>query len=438
MSRRSRAKHTLPDLLYAPPSGPREVSGAVFVPAQLATLAGFAKITNPRDATKIAVVANVAPTTGQVAYENSAVSTTGYTQYHLWNPANAWAWRMQGGEAYVSSDFGGNEKLICTRMGLAPDGNNLFGSGFVSFVTDDPEPLIRTVGGSANFQLRVDGVRLSANVVSSSAGGFQWTKLNLSQLPGGIKLREVQIELRTNIETVAAIAVRPAYTVTAPARGPRLMILTDSLGSSGPDLITLDGMGRTLADLLGVSDTWVYASGGSGYISHSAAIWNGAELVAEAHRVSGGFDAYIVALGINDSQTGSLRNGQVVTIGRAAALTYSAIRSVSPLAPLTVFGPWAGSGPGSGGLSSNQIAKIALEPSILSAVPTDGRSVAIKTMSGLKPWIYGTGNANAPAGDGNADYLFSSADLTHWRRLGHAVMARRMAGEVVSSWLQAK
>lgn len=201
------------------------------------------------------------------------------------------------------------------------------------FVTDADvfEMRFKYINSASSYKLCVDGRPLTAYPVSvggTTAGSGHMLKVAFS----GSAVRRIRIDLY-NVP-FGGIYIGPSYSLWRPVTaGGRLMVLGDSI-TDGSSQNAGQGVGTWLyraARMLGVTDAWDQARGGTGYITPGAYATFGDRLSADAVAYSP--DVLIIKGGYNDA------SGSQTAIASAAASLFSAAKSALPNTQIIVAGP---------------------------------------------------------------------------------------------------
>jgi hypothetical protein len=271
--------------------------------------------------------------------------------------------------------------------------------GSMSFVTDAPQLTIEAVGQHA-AQIIVDG----RNVIVGGnpelvINGNAYLTLDFTSA-GGRKSRTITW-LNWGGLRFSGVAVDPASTVSAPlpAFKIRACLFGDSIavGGNGFPLIAEDFWSQRVGEMLGWSDVWNLAQGGTGYVNPGpSGSSTFVELASEA--TSNGCNLVLFWGGLNDAYYADSQ------IQSAALKTFQSIRAGLPNAPIVVFGLY----PASSGPSATVIG---VENAIHAAVTQfdDPLTYFVPVSTDpAGPWVYGTGTVVNPAGNGNADICVSN------------------------------
>ncbi len=272
-------------------------------------------------------------------------------------------------------------------------------SGSMSFVTDAPQLTIEAVG-QHSIQIIVDG----RNVIVGGnpelvVNGNAYLTLDFTTA-GGRKSRTITW-LNWGGLRLSGVAVDPASTVSAPVPTfkIRACVFGDSIasGGNGFPIIAEDFWAQRVGEMLGWSDVWNLAEGGTGYVNPGpGGSSTFVKLASEA--TSNACNLVLFWGGLNDS------NDADPQIQSAALTTFKTIRAGLPNAPIVVFGLY----PASSGPSATVIG---VENAIHSAVTQfdDPQTYFVPVSTDpAGPWVYGTGTVANPAGNGNADICVSN------------------------------
>lgn len=281
------------------------------------------------------------------------------------------------------------------------------------------------VGGG--FRLKVDGKLASQGVLGNGGNGtlayipVTWDDGSAAQR----KDRHYELEF-ASVGAFAGIRTSNLYRPQpwAQADGLRVLLHGDSILAAVRDPALIDSyplgaQGALIGDLLGQSDTWTSAVGGSGWMTpviHDRSWFNervDIDVVASAP------DVIIEAGGGNDAAVNPAQ-------GTIQPLIESWLGTVLAAKPETIVfmtGPLIGSNAGA--------AHLAIQAAKAAAAVRFPRNVAfIDTLA--DPWVAGTGRLGAPTGDGNRDWM-TGDDGAHLTCEGHVHFAARMARAVAKA-----
>jgi lysophospholipase L1-like esterase len=201
------------------------------------------------------------------------------------------------------------------------------------------------------------------------------------------------------------------------------MVLGDSI-PGGSSMNTGGGAGtwfpRT-ARLLGYSDAWNEALGGTGYITAGTTATLGTRAPIDV--IPNTPDTLIISAGYNDN------GGSQPSISSAAASLYSTIKAGLPNARIYVIGCWSPSGsPSASIINTDTTLRTAAAAASLPFISpiTGGIYDSTGTLVATHgAWITGTGRVGATTGTGNAD-TYIGTDAVHPTDAGHAYLAQRV------------
>ncbi|MER6485736.1 SGNH/GDSL hydrolase family protein [Streptomyces virginiae] len=283
----------------------------------------------------------------------------------------------------------------------------------LEFVTDAPEFELRFkyISSASMYRLTIDGrpVTLAPQSVGgTTAGSGHMMKVTL----GSSTYRRIRFDLYS--VPFGGIYIGSDYRLYRPVttRG-RLMVLGDSI-TDGSAQNAGGGTGTWLyraARMLGVTDVWDQARGGTGYITAGSYAVFGDRLAADVTAYSP--DVLIIKGGYNDN------GGSQPTISTAAAALYSAAKSALPSTQIIVVGPIAPTAsPASGIVNTDNTLKAAAQAAglpFISLVTGETRNEAGTVISSQTAYIT---TANV------ATYI--GADGVHPTDAGHEALARWM------------
>lgn len=273
-----------------------------------------------------------------------------------------------------------------------------------------------------DFRIYVDDMPLTSSwdYLSSTLYSSNCAKVQFATS----RVRKVRFLSSGNISFTGVLVPGTAAIWAAPPRF-RVGITGDSYAQGGFDAgadgwVSGGGLGNQLAALtgwevlnLGQSNTG-YVNDAGGSIGKSA-YGSPSRLAALAALPT--LDLFIVFGSGNDS------GSPTGTVTTAANAFWNAVNDAHPDTPIVVAGVESGALEGfdpsvMDALNAALIAAAQANPNVAGAI--DMR---------IDPWVTGTGDAGAPAGDGNAD-LFISADGRHPTRAGFENLALRLADEL--------
>lgn len=172
-----------------------------------------------------------------------------------------------------------------------------------------------------------------------------------------------------------------------------------------------------MCDLLGISDLWNDAIGGTGYTVGGTGL-TFVDRLPDLTNVAAEPDVIIFAGGHNDVGGGAYP----ASVQAAVATCIQSARTAYPNTPIIVFGVFAGT-------LNAQALCTTIEQAIEAAVTqvADGNTYFLPCHTDpLGPWFTGTGYQGATTGTGNCDALIS-ADGVHPNVYGHEYLARKCA-----------
>ncbi|MET9959322.1 SGNH/GDSL hydrolase family protein [Streptomyces sp. NPDC006326] len=287
------------------------------------------------------------------------------------------------------------------------------GSWAFEFVTDASvfEMRFKYISSASVYKLSIDGKPLTATPVSiggTTTGSGHMLKVDF----GSSAVRRVRFDLYT--VPFGGIYIGPSASLWRPvtARG-RLMVLGDSI-TDGSTQNAGGGTGTWLykaARMLGVTDVWDQARGGTGYITAGSYAIFGDRLAADVTAYSP--DVLIIKGGYNDN------TGSQSAISTAAASLYSAAKTALPNTQIIVTGPIAPTATPATSITTTdttlRTAATAAGLPYISLVTGDTRNGGGTVVSSQSPYIT---SANASTAIG--------VDGVHPTDAGHAELARWM------------
>lgn len=289
----------------------------------------------------------------------------------------------------------------------------------VEFWTDTEEFEVgfKHISAATMYRLSIDGRKVTD--LMQSAGGITPGSAHMLNINlGSATPRRIRIDFTTM--PFRGVYLPPTATMWQPvARGGRLAVLGDSL-TDGSSQNTGFGQGTWLARtarLIGTTDPWDQARGGTGYITAGSFATFGDRVADDI--VAYAPDRVIVWGGFNDS------SGDQAAIGTAADAVYAAITTGLPDAEVFVIGCWSPSGsPGSGITNTDATLRTAASTAGLPFISPltgsiyNGAGTLVATHG---PWIT-TQNAGTYVG----------GDNTHPTDAGHIYLSRRIYGALLA------
>ncbi|MET7939645.1 SGNH/GDSL hydrolase family protein [Streptomyces sp. NPDC005302] len=281
------------------------------------------------------------------------------------------------------------------------------------FVTDADafELRFKYIGTSSMYKLTIDGKALTATPVSvggTTIGSGHMLKVAF----GSAALRRVRVDLFT--VPFGGIYIGPTFQLWRPVstRG-RFMVLGDSI-TDGSGQNAGQGIGTWLysaARMMGITDVWDQARGGTGYITPGAYAIFGDRLAADVTAYSP--DVLIIKGGYNDN------GGNQSSISTAAASLYAAAKTALPNTQIIVAGPHAPTASPATSITNTdntlQAAATAAGLPYISLVTGNTYNGTGTVVSTQSPYITAANVATAIGVDG-----------IHPTDAGHAILARWM------------
>jgi len=368
-----------------------------------------------RDAEYAAVMAS--PPTIALSAANAATSIASAVEYAHTNGVFRWS----GGKVVTLA-------IYPNYKGIGPvvsDANWLDDAGFqVEFLTDATQFEQVAFGKLGVCRVWVDDRPATAGHTTLGPADGNFYRLLVSSLAAGTKAIRIEYSTANQLGPVR-VPTGSVITAVAGSVGPKLIAITDSYGD-GPNPDSFNDLFKRAGRLLGIRDTRVSPSGGTGNMNPGP--FSRVKFRSRVQEVMLNYtpDIALVAGGINDSDrhTSAIYPAGAATaltvLGTEAAALYDAIRSGSPTSALVVVGPWwPNENPTNNAAGSDVIGvRDTIEAKALAA-----GAIFIDPIG--EQWITGTGRVGTPAGNGNADYYISS-DGTHPSPAGHAYLGRKL------------
>lgn len=313
------------------------------------------------------------------------------------------AFAVRGGYRIASPS--GAAKTFDSKAGVSA-----YARAYWEFETDAPKLLINmNAGGSRSVQIYIDGRRYNYDGIGCSPG-FNYLEVTHAST----RTRRYRVSTTDGFDQIYGVYTAAQYQVWAPSEEEsiRSYWISDSIlqGSAyGPFLI--GGSAPVMvSDMMGWTDPWVAAMGGTGYIATGASsYYTYGERVAEG--LTRNPDIWCLMGSTNDGGSGA------AAITAAALATYRAIRAGSS-APIVVFGVWPIN---AGALTIENAIKdavTAFNDPLTFFVP-----IAADTATG-NPWVLAAHNNSNFTAANFAPVAF--ADGTHPAEFGTQYLARRM------------
>jgi lysophospholipase L1-like esterase len=275
---------------------------------------------------------------------------------------------------------------------------------------------------NARFRVIVDGQYASlAETTPASVSNTSYVVLDFTAA-GGRKVRRVIIE-SYQISYGSIMSVGPTATMQKPGGAVKKMcVVADSWGVGTASTI-LNCFPQYLGDLLGIANVENNGVPATGYLANNG----GANLTARQRIVPDVVpfapDLLLITMGFNDATSNTTALQALQT---EVTLTLQTVRQQPVLANIPIIVcPF-------GGNHFNTIT-FPTEAAIQAGVTASGSPFTyfIPTVNGPNgPWMTGTGNTSAPAGNGNCD-IYISSDGTHPNDAGHAFLASRLCDEIM-------
>lgn len=192
---------------------------------------------------------------------------------------------------------------------------------------------MKYISTATMYRLSIDGRKVT-DLMQSSGGTTAGSGHLITFDLGSAAPRRIRLDFTTF--PFGGVYLPPTATMwQVPAQGGRLMVLGDSL-SDGSTQNTGFGAGTWFARaarLMGVTDAWEQARGGTGYITPGSYATLADRLAADV--IAWAPDRLVVWAGYNDN------GGNQTTLGTAAASLYAAIKSGLPACQVFVIGCWS-------------------------------------------------------------------------------------------------
>jgi lysophospholipase L1-like esterase len=267
------------------------------------------------------------------------------------------------------------------------------------------------------FRIIVDGQYTRLVTTAFTATGFNYITLDFTAA-GGRKMRNIIIEAMKDFQPGSNVALAATETLVKPGGSVRRMFVTGDSWCVGNASTILNTFPGYLADLLGVRNVWNGGVPGTGYLAAGGGTLTCRQRISDIVDCSP--DILVVTHGYNDASMNMALLQSEVTV------TLRTIRSQPALTSMPIIlCPF-------GGNHDPNTQSIPVETAVRagSAALNDPGIYFIPTTGGPNgPWMTGTGNTGAPAGNGNCD-LYISVDAVHPNDAGHAYLAGRMADEI--------
>lgn len=290
------------------------------------------------------------------------------------------------------------------------------GNWSLEFATDASvfEIKFKYISAASMYRLSIDG-RAVTDLMQASGGTTAGSSHVLKFTLGSAGPRRIRLDFATM--PFGGLFLPAGATAWKPtSRGGRLGVLGDSI-TDGSTYSTGAGQGTWLqraGRLLGCTDVWDQARGGTGYITPGS-------FATFANRVAlditpYNFDRLIVWGGYNDN------GGSQTDIGTAAASLYATLKTViAPGGDIVVIGCWSPTGsPGASITNTDTTLRTAAAGAMLPFISPITGSIYDKTGTLIEthgPWIT----------TANASTYVNATDNVHPNDAGHVYLARRIA-----------
>lgn len=294
---------------------------------------------------------------------------------------------------------------------ITPVSSNSFQTYSAEITTNSLKLDVQYRGVGIRYRIWVDGHPISVNpTVAPSGGAFYRTTLTFPDR----QVRTIRYESDATRFTQFTVSTSDSVTPPVPAKKRAIIIgdsFTEGTGANG----RFNTYANTLCQMSGWDDCWVSGSGGTGYLNNAATAY--ANRVKFRDRIVHDAllyqpDVIVVTGGKNDGPY------SVASVQAEATLLFQQIRTALPNAEFIVTSPFPSSGPQAQGAYYTALNK-AIKAS------STGLADHYLDVTGVNAYITGTGNAGAPNGTGNADYLVRS-DGVHPTPLGHDTLGKEL------------
>jgi hypothetical protein len=296
----------------------------------------------------------------------------------------------------------------------------------VEAMVEDTAVSVMLYGTIANgLRFSVDGQYVDLNVPAVQPAGNNAVKLDFA---GVRAARRIRVEGYSSNCSVFGFATTATGSVYRTSPDPfRLMVLGDSVAHGTGATWNGDSFCRAAADHLGVSDLWVSADGGTGFI----AVGGGGKqnyVTRVADVLVAKPDLLVTHLSQND--VASTPAAVVTAVGQFL----DGIRAQLPTLPILIFGKFWNDA----SLAASQAIESAVQAAVAARNDPFVRFVNTQVTTGTAPRvpISGTGSTTALAGTGNADWAFDGP-TAHPSTEGHLWIGRFVAAQVkaaVAAW----
>ncbi|WP_053706643.1 GDSL-type esterase/lipase family protein [Streptomyces sp. WM6373] len=383
------------------------------------------KLTNlgPQPApTGISVAQTSTPTSGYIKYAPAGVTLSGS------DVTGPFSYLGAGGFQIGSGTPDSTYVLPTTRYpntrGTLSSSQSIYS---IEFGTDATAFQLRfnwQTGGSC--RITVDGRRMTD--LMQSLGGTTLGSTHLMTVTLGAIAQPRTVRIDFSVAPFGGIFLPPGASMWKPATpAKRFMVLGDSI-PGGSNMNTGGGSGTWFARaarLLGYSDAWNEALGGTGYITAGSTATLGTRAPIDV--IPNNPDVLIISAGYNDN------GGSQPSISSAAASLYSAIKTGLPNTTIYVIGCWSPTGSPASSITNTdttlRTAAAAASLPFISPITGGVYNAAGTLIATHGPWITGTGRVGATTGTGNAD-TYIGTDAVHPTDAGHTYLAGRVVAAV--------
>lgn len=351
-----------------------------------------------------------------------ASTIAGSTQYSAGNGGTLANWlRLYGCGSATFSTLAGLPNSVAGGNwysdGNIPTGPQAMWQGEFMIDTTAFELIVCVVtNNSFTYRFWVDGelVTPDAPAVTGSGNNYYHLKVEFSSKA----LRHIRFEMTGGrLWAVTALPTDSLFAVEEPL-GERMVAIGDSYTEATGATGRFDSWAWEVGHRLGLKDVYASGLGGTGYLQTNGSRVKFRDRIA-ADCIALNPALVIVAGGHND--TGATA-GSLTT--EAAAL-FAQLRAGLPSARIVVVSPFA---------EGNTVTNYRTVRDAVLSGAAGYYDLAIDTLAPTDLWIAGTGNAGAPAGNGNAD-IFVGSDGAHYTKAGYRYVGGRIAQKIAAAGL---
>jgi hypothetical protein len=351
------------------------------------------------------------PTSGLVGYSFSSIDTSGLTQLDLFNPLTPLAPTIMNG---ALPTYDGVPLQGYSYLDINGTPQNTFYT--IDLNTDADEIIFDIRGYSFPMHIIIDDKYVESINMPSEPVARIW--LSFKGM-GGSKFRTIKIRMNQDSFIQRAFYSKNVNFI-ANKKKPLVAYITDSLGATVSDESGFYAFPRVTSAYLG-SDNMAFSQGNTGYVNASFT----ENFISRIPLINNVFiennispDFVLISGGINDDDNIDFYSNVKSTLALA--------KNTFVKSQIIVTGCWASAD------LSNQHSSLAKEVKIKQAA-LDVGVLFIPVMTDTNSaWITGTGTIDNPNGSGTSETLVKTLDITHWARIGHEIIGKKLAYSIVN------